>query len=105
MVHNKISAIDVLVTFSPSNIPYVFLNEFNFGMISFTSKIDKNYCNNLVNSTKNTELKLTTERLLSNISKPEYYDLKYVSKIKYFIFNVILINQFIFNFDTCIFYC
>ncbi|XP_025196709.1 peroxisome biogenesis factor 1 [Melanaphis sacchari] len=76
VVYNKISAIDVLVTFSPSNIPFVFLNEFNFGILSFTSKTDKNYDNNHVNSIKNTNLQKTTEILLSNISKPEYYELK-----------------------------
>lgn len=80
VVYNKISAIDVLVTFSPSNIPYVLLNEFNFGMITFTSKTDKNYRNNRVNSIKITDPKPISESLLSNISKPEHYDLKYVSK-------------------------
>lgn len=96
VVYNKISAIDVLVTFSPSNIPFVLLNEFNFGMISFTSKTDKNYRNNHVKSIKNTDPKLISERLLSNISKPEHYDLKYVSKIKYTHFNYIIT----FNFST-----
>jgi len=83
VVYNKISAIDVFVTFSPSNIPFVFLNEFNFGMLSFTSKTDKNYHNNHVNSIKNTDLKQITESILSNISKLEHYELKYVSQIKY----------------------
>lgn len=83
VVYNKISAIDVLVTFSPSNIPFVLLNEFNFGMISFTSKIDRNYRNNHVNSIKIIDPKLISERILSNISKPEQYDLKYVTKIVY----------------------
>jgi len=92
VVYNKISAIDVLVTFSPSNIPYVFLNEFNFGMLSFTSKTDKNNLNNHTNSIKNTELKLITEHLLTNISKPERYDLKYVSKFNF----IHLINNVIF---------
>ncbi|XP_060847155.1 peroxisomal ATPase PEX1 [Rhopalosiphum padi] len=76
VVYNKISAIDVFVTFSPSNIPFVFLNEFNFGMLSFTSKTDKNYHNNHVNSIKNTDLKQITESILSNISKLEHYELK-----------------------------
>jgi len=79
VVYNKISAIDVLVTFSPSNIPYVLLNEFNFGMVTFTSKTDNNYRNNNVNSIKITDPKPISESLLSNISKPEHYDLKYVS--------------------------
>lgn len=79
VVYNKISAIDVLVTFSPSNIPFVLLNEFNFGMISFTST-DKNHRNNHVNSIKTTDPKLISEILMSNISKPEHYDLKYVTK-------------------------
>jgi len=92
VVYNKISAIDVLVTFSPSNIPYVLLNEFNFGMISFTSNTEKNYRNNHVNSIKITDPKPISERLLSNISKPEHYDLKYVSKIKYSHFNYITFN-------------
>jgi len=96
VVYNKISAIDVLVTFSPSNIPFVLLNEFNFGMISFTSTIDKNYHNNLVNSIKNTDPKLISEILISNISKSEHYDLKYVTKIKYTHFNYYII----FNFST-----
>jgi len=80
VVYNKISAIDVLVTFSPSNIPFVLLNEFNFGMISFTSTTDKTYRNNHVNSIKTTDPKLISEILISNISKPEHYDLKYVIK-------------------------
>jgi len=83
VVYNKISAINVLVTFSPSNIPFVLLNEFNFGMISFTSKTDRNHRNNHVNSIKTIDPKLISERILSNISKPEHYDLKYVTKIVY----------------------
>ncbi|XP_015379787.1 PREDICTED: peroxisome biogenesis factor 1 isoform X2 [Diuraphis noxia] len=76
VVYNKISAIDVLVTFSPSHIPFVLLNEFNFGMITFTSKTDKNYHSNHVNSIKITDPKPILESLLSNIPKPEHYDLK-----------------------------
>jgi len=92
VLYNKISTIDVLVTFSPSNIPFVLLNEFNFGMITFTSKTDKNYHNNHVNFIKITDPKPLSESLLSNISKPEHYDLKYVSKIKYSNFNYITFN-------------
>jgi len=99
VVYNKISAIDVLVTFSPSNIPFVLLNEFNFGMISFTSKTEKNYRNNQVNSIKNIDPKLILESLISNISKPEHYDLKYVTKLNYTHLNYYII----FNFNTYIF--
>lgn len=99
VVYNKISAIDVLVTFSPSNIPFVLLNEFNFGMISFTSKTDINYRNNQVNSFKNTDPKRILESLISNISKPEHYDLKYVTKLKYTHVNYYII----FNFSAYIF--
>ncbi|XP_060858422.1 peroxisomal ATPase PEX1 isoform X1 [Metopolophium dirhodum] len=83
VVYNKISAIDVLVTFSPSNIPFVLLNEFNFGMISFTSTTDKNYRNNHVNSIKTTDPKLISEILISNISKLEHYDLKCFNQMNY----------------------
>lgn len=79
VIYNKLSAIDVLLTFSPSNIPFIFLNEFNYGMFSLTCKANNNYRNNHVNSIKSTDQ--ITERLLSNIPKTEHYELKYVSKI------------------------
>lgn len=80
VIYNKLSAINVLLTFSPSNIPFIFLNEFNYGMFSWTCKTN-NYHNNHVNSIKNSDLNQITERLLSNIPKTEHYELKYVSKI------------------------
>lgn len=81
MIYNKLSEIDVLLTFSPSNIPFIFLNEFNYGMFSLTCKTNNNHRNNHMNSIKNTDLNQITERLLSNIPKTEHYELKYVSKI------------------------
>jgi len=80
-MYNKLSAINVLLTFSSSNIPYVFLNEFNYGMFSLACKTNNNNHNNHVNSIKNTDLNQITERLLSNILETEHYELKYVSKI------------------------
>ncbi|XP_027844705.2 peroxisome biogenesis factor 1 [Aphis gossypii] len=76
VTYNKLSAIDVLLTFSPSNIPFIFLNEFNYGMFSLTCKTNNNYRNNHVDSIKDTDLNQITERLLSNIPKTEHYELK-----------------------------
>lgn len=78
-VHKKMSLLDVLVTFSPSNIPYIFLNEYNFGIPTFTSKTD-NKINNYMESNENIELNQMDNYNQSNL---EYYDLKYVTKVKH----------------------
>lgn len=39
VVHNKIFPIDALVSFTPSNIPFVFLNEYNTGMLKLIVQI------------------------------------------------------------------
>lgn len=77
-VRKKMSLIDVLVTFSPSNIPYIFLNEYNFGIPTFTSKID-NKISNFMESNENIERKQMDK---CNLSKLEHYDLKYVTNVK-----------------------
>lgn len=76
VIYNKLSALDVLVTFSPSNIPYVFLNEYNFGMLTFTYKTENS-------SIKINELQKSEESVVCNTSNLEYFDLKYVTQIKY----------------------
>lgn len=65
--YNKVSSMDVLVTFVPSSIPFIYLNDYNFGMITFISKpqtLDTNY-----------QIELT-HNSISDMSK--YYNLQYV---------------------------
>lgn len=74
VVCNNISAIEVLVTFSPKNVDYVFLNEFNIEMLTFVSKTD---CTSLNNDVK-AELIQIKGDLISDKSKMEFGGLKYV---------------------------
>lgn len=74
-MNNAISSSDVFVTFYPSNISYIFLNEYNFGIITFKSK-NKSNINNLVNFNKETEQ--IKNGFIFNRPKLEFYDLKYI---------------------------
>jgi len=80
IMYNKILTMDIIITFSQSNIPYVFLNEYNFGMLSFIIKNEYQIIEssnlNQVKSDEKTETKLIEENTYST-SKLEYYDLKY----------------------------
>lgn len=61
------------MTFSPPNVDYVFLNEFNIEMLTFASKTENMAFNNDV---KTEQIK---EGLISDKARMEMYDLKYVS--------------------------
>lgn len=69
--YNKISSIDVLLSFYPSNIPFVYLNDYNFGMITFISKTQSSPLDT------NNETELTHNSML-DMSKSEYLNLQYV---------------------------
>lgn len=71
VVFNKLTALDVLVTFSPSNIPFIFLNEYNFKMLTFKCKTEN--CSIKINEQQ------IEESFTCNTSNLEYYDLKYVT--------------------------
>lgn len=83
VVYNTVMLVDALVSFSPSNIPYIFLNEYNIGMLKFTVEINDmpNIIVNHVDSNENIELNQINDCSLTNSFKSEYYDLKYVSRI------------------------
>lgn len=79
VVFNKILSSNVLVTFSPSNIPCLYLNEFNFGILKFVRKTEVEDVDNQVNSNEKIKATFNKENLIPNLSKLEYFDLKYVS--------------------------
>jgi len=65
--HNKVSSMDVLVTFVPSSIPFIYLNDYNFGIITFISKPQTLDTNDKIELTQNS---------IFDMSK--YYKLQYV---------------------------
>lgn len=74
ILYNKIFSIEVVVSFSETNVPYVFLNAYNFGLLNFVCRPANNICINNVNSNEEAEIK----QIDQNNTKLEYYDLKYV---------------------------
>lgn len=76
VVYNKITALNVLVTFNPSNIPYLYLNEYNFGMLTFESKTEYKYIDNQIDYDQKTKSKDTKESCVPNLSQIEYFNLK-----------------------------
>lgn len=72
LLHNKILPHYVLIKFSPSNIPCIFLNEYNFGLLKFNSQSG-------FENVKRNELFYETLELgqFTDTSKLEYYELKY----------------------------
>lgn len=83
VVYNKILSVDVMVSFSPSNIPYIFLNEYNTGMLKFTVEIKEatNIVPNHKSSNEKTKINQIKDSSIPNTCRSEYYDLKYVSEI------------------------
>lgn len=73
VLYNKILPLYVLVTFSPPNIPYIFLNEYNFGLLKFISRTKQKSVNNYANFNDRLELEQ-----YKDTSELKYYDLKYV---------------------------
>lgn len=78
VVYNKILTIDVLVIFSKSNIPYIFLNEYNFGYIKFINKFDDNILDNHKNLLEEIKQTKINNYLTFDTSVLGNYDLKYV---------------------------
>jgi len=68
---NKVSSMDVLVTFSPSSITSVYLNDNNFEMITFLSGTESRHLeiNDNVESNQDST---------PDMYKLEYYNLQYV---------------------------
>lgn len=75
VTYNQISTSEVLVKYLPSNVPYIFLNEYNFGMLSFKNT-DENISINYLSSRKETEQVI--DYSISNMPKLEYNHLKYI---------------------------
>lgn len=77
VIYNKILTMDVIVTFSQSNIPYIFLNEYNFGIIKFTNKIENKSFDILQNLIEKINKTQPIESLTFDGSILEKYDSKY----------------------------
>lgn len=70
---------DVLVTFSSTKMPCIYLNNYNFGMLKFIWKTEIKPLDLLVdneNSNKKTELGNINEDVIFNTFKLHNYDLK-----------------------------
>lgn len=70
---------DVSVTFSSTKIPYIYLNDYNIGMLKFILKTENKplvLLNNPVGSDEETELKNINEDIIFNTFQSHYYDLK-----------------------------
>lgn len=74
VTYNQISTSEVLVKYSPSNISYIFLNAYNFGMLSFKIT-DENYAIDY-NMCSKKETEQIKENSIPNISKLDYTHLK-----------------------------
>lgn len=80
VVHNKFFPIDAVVSFTPSNIPHIFLNEFNTRMIKLTVQM-KDSTDIIKRLSFNEKVELNgIEDCPINTFKSEYnlYKLKYV---------------------------
>ncbi|VVC44744.1 ATPase, AAA-type, core,ATPase, AAA-type, conserved site,Peroxisome biogenesis factor 1, N-terminal [Cinara cedri] len=85
VVYNTIMTIDVMVTFFPSNIPYIYLNEYNIGMLKFTIKT-KDMPNIVPNHGVANDKTATNQFIDHSISitfrSEEYYDIKCFKDMK-----------------------
>lgn len=83
VLYNKVLSIDVLLKFSPSDVPYIFLNKYNFDTIKFVRRTKVENINNYIKAIEPTE-----SEQIKNTFKLEYNDLKYVILVKF----LLLIN-------------
>lgn len=70
---------DVSVKFSSTDIPCIYLNDYNIGMLKFIWKTEDKPLvplNNYVSSDEETELKNINENIMFNTFQSHYYDLK-----------------------------
>lgn len=78
VLYNKILSIHVLLKFSSLKVPYIFLNEYNFGMFKFVRGTKVENISNYVKYIEPTE-----PEHIENTFKLEYYNLKYVILVKF----------------------
>lgn len=73
ILYNKVFTVEVVVTFSQTNIPYLFLNSYNFMMLNFKYGTVNNVPIN-IDANENIEIK----KIGPSNPKLEYQNLKYV---------------------------
>lgn len=87
VLYNKVLSMNVLVKFSSTEIPYIFLNKYNFDMLKFVTRTKVENINNYIKTIEPTE-----SEHFKNTFKLEYYNLKYVILVKFLLIINLIIN-------------